>query len=74
MQPVPTVSLLGSLFFPVGGLKSFKLSLLELETDTCSNTKLGTNQERGLYSKATLFILIVMGVICIHLCKGLELG
>lgn len=48
MQPVPTVSLLGSMLFPVGGLKSFILSLLELETDTHSNTKLGTNQERGL--------------------------
>lgn len=48
MQPVPTVSRLGSMLFPVGGLKSFILSLLELETDTHSNTELGTNQERGL--------------------------
>lgn len=69
---VPTLSLLGSVIFSVGGLKSFICGLLELETDTPSNTKLGIYQ-KGVSSKAISFILIVVGVICIQLCKGSEL-
>lgn len=55
VQLVPTLSLLGSMVFPVGILKnSFILSFSELETDIPSNIELGIYQGWGKRSPVRL--------------------
>lgn len=67
MQALPTHSLLESMISPVGSLKrGFIHNLLELKTDTPSNTELGIVWDWGKGS--TLFILRVVGY-CVITCQ-----